>query len=314
VVSSGMSQRVNRQQPDCDTLRALIPAYSVGATDPEETALVEQLLPLCPEGEAELNEYLALSQAMHYTVPAAQPPAHLHDKLMTAINTPAAPSVSKPNAPNSMSVRPTPVRSAPAEAPRPKPAQAPAARVLPFRLMAAVAAIAAALLIISNVYWVSQVNSLRDREQQMANLLQNQETELTSMREREQQIASLLQNQEIALASLGTGRANRLELASTDTTQTGTLATVLWNPQSSTALLYTDNLPPLPPDQAYQVWLIGDANPVGFGTFQIDEQGVGVLVIQADVPVDDYGVVAITAEPVGGSEQPTSAPVAAAQI
>lgn len=287
-----MSQKASRQPlPDCDTLKALIPAYSVGATDPEETALVEQLLPLCPEGQAELDEYLALSQAMLYTAPKAQPPAHLHDKLMAAINTPAPQTKSAPTPlPNSMSVRPTPVR---VEAPRAKPTQAPPPRVLPFRLVAAAAAIAAALLIISNIYWANQVNGLREREQQFTRLLRDQQD---------------------ALASLGTGRANRIELASTDTTQTGTLATVLWNPQSSTALLVTDTLPSLPAGQTYQVWLIGDANPVGVGTFDVDAKGVGVLVIHSDAPVGDYGTVAITEEPAGGSDQPTSAPIAAAQI
>jgi anti-sigma-K factor RskA len=287
-----MSQKVQRQpqQPDCDTLKALIPAYSVGATDPEETALVEQLLPLCPEGQAELDEYLALSQAMHYTVPLAQPPAHLHDKLMAAVAaTLDTPTVPIP-LPDSMSVRP---KGAGANTPqRAKPMQAPP-RLLPFRLVAAAAAIAAALLIISNIYWVNQVNNLRDREQQFTRLLRDQQD---------------------ALASLGTGRANRLELASTDTTQTGTLATVLWNPQSSTALLYSDTLPQLPADQTYQVWVIGDANPISVGTFDVDDQGVGVLVIQADAPMDEYGTVAISTEPTGGSDEPTSAPIAAAQI
>jgi anti-sigma-K factor RskA len=306
-----MSQKVQRQpqQPDCDTLKALIPAYSVGATDPEETALVEQLLPLCPEGQAELDEYLALSQAMHYTVPLAQPPAHLHDKLMAALNTPAA----KPApTPNTMSVRPQ--AAPPGEAQQPKPTQTPPARVLPYRLVAAVAAIAAALLIISNLYWVNQVNTLRDREQQIVSLLQNREAELTSAFSEQEALRNSLQSQQIALAALGTGRANRLELASTDATQTGTLATVLWNPQSTTALLYSDTLPPLPADQTYQVWVIGDANPISVGTFAVDEQGVGVLVIQADAPMDEYGTVAISTEPAGGSEQPTTTPIAAAQI
>ncbi len=290
MVFSGMSQKASRQ-PDCETLRALIPAYSVGATDPEETALVEQLLPLCPEGAAELDEYLALSQAMLYSAPAAKPPAHLHDKLMAAINAPAASSA----APESMTVRPLPIA-----VPRPTPVATafpsrpkPAPRVLPFRLAAGLAAIAAALLIVSNVYWVNQVTGLRDQQQELTGLLHDQTN---------------------ALASLGTGRANRLELVSTSETQKDTLATVLWNPQSKTALLYSDSLPQLPPDQAYEVWLIRDSTPVGVGMFQIDEQGVGVLIIQSDAPVEDFAVVAITAEPAAGSEQPTTKPVAVAQI
>ena len=90
------------------------------------------------------------------------------------------------------------------------------------RITAGLAAVAAALLIISNIYWVNQVNTLNRQQQDMV---------------------ALLSDQQNALASLGTGRANRTELVSTSGAQGGALATVLWNPQSGTALLYTDTLP-----------------------------------------------------------------------
>ncbi len=275
-----MTQPV-KHSPDCESLRALIPAYGIGATDPEETALVEKLLPQCPEAAAELNEYLALADALVYTVPQAQPPEYLHDKLMAAVTAPRP------------AIRPEPV-AAPRRptVPALRPALAPhRSRLLMFALAAA--AVAAALLIVSNVYWINQVNDLRQQQQALV---------------------SLLRDQRDALASLGTGRAQRLELASTDTAQSGSLATVLWNADSSAALLYSANLPPLTADQSYQVWLIGDANPVSAGVFSVDAQGVGVLIIQADAPIDDYGTVAISTEPAGGSEQPTTAPIAAAQI
>jgi anti-sigma-K factor RskA len=279
--------------PDCETLRALIPAYSVGATDPEETALVERLLPECPEAAAELAEYAALTDALAYTVPRVPPPEHLHDRLMAAVNAPrpaaqAVPTAAPRPAP---AARPSPV-SVSASAQRPAAGSARRSRVLPFAIAAA--AVAAALLIISNIYWVNQVNALRQQQDALV---------------------SLLRDQRDALASLGTGRAQRLQLASTDAGAPGMLATVLYNPSSSTALLYTAELPPLAPDQTYQVWLIpSGANPVSAGVFQVDANGVGVLIIQADAPMDDYGTVAISTEPAGGSPQPTTNPVAAAQL
>ncbi|MCC6802721.1 MAG: anti-sigma factor, partial [Anaerolineae bacterium] len=194
------------QQPDCETLRALIPVYSLGATDPDETALVERLLPLCPEVAAELDEFQALSQAMLYAAPVSQPPAHLHDRLLAAAGAPAQPAASVPAA---VPAKPTP-----------------SLRVLRFnRITAGIAAVAAALLVISNIYWINQVSTLNRQQQDMI---------------------ALLGDQQDALASLGSGRAERLELVSTSGDQNGVLATVLWNPQSDTALLYSDTLPALP--------------------------------------------------------------------
>ena len=200
-----MSEQVHNQS-DCDTLRALIPAYSVGATDPEETALVERLLPLCPEVAAELDDYLGLAQAMLYTPTAVKPPAHLHDQLMTAVRASPAQPLAPPSA--------TPL-GAPTPALMPKPVSAPRPRVLSFnRIVAGAAAVAAALLIVSNVYWLNQVNSLRQQQQDMV---------------------ALLRDQQNALASLGTGRAQHVELVSTSEGSSDVLATVAWSPQSDTA-------------------------------------------------------------------------------
>src|SRR5664279_731311 len=139
-----MSEQAVNNQSDCETLRALIPAYSVGATDPEETALVEKLLPLCPEAAVELDDYLALAQAINYTVPLAQPPAALHGKLMAAISTTSTPKAAPPvTAPISL----------PSVATRVPTIAAPRPRTLRLnRVFAGLAAVAAALLIISNVY------------------------------------------------------------------------------------------------------------------------------------------------------------------
>lgn len=276
-----MTQTTN-PRPDCETLRALIPAYSVGATDPEETALVERLLPDCPEAAAELKDYQSLAQAMMYTVPRSQPPADLHDRLMAAARASASPS---------MTVRPQqPVSATPA--PIAQPTLVPRFR-RGNRAIAAFALVAAALLVISNVYWITQVNNLNNQQQTMT---------------------ALLRNQEDALTSLGTGKAQRLQLVSTSGSNSGVLATVLYNPQSNTALLYSNNLPQLAADKTYQLWVIKDSHAFSAGTFEVDPQGVGVLIFRADQPVNDYNTIAISAEPFGGSDQPTSNPIAAGQL
>lgn len=266
-----MSGEPNRT--DCETLAELLPAYSVGATDPEETALVERLLPLCPEVAAELDDYAALVRAMHYTAPTAQPSAALHDKLMAA------------------------VRAEPPAAPVPRPLSKVAPRPQIYgvnRALVGLVGIAAALLVVSNIYWSNQINLLR---RQQADTL------------------ALLARQQDALASLGTQQAHRVELVSTaGDNPNAVLATVLWSEQTPTALLLTDQLPELSSDRAYQLWVIQGEQPIGIGVFNVDEQGVGVLVFNSETPMTEFSAVAITEEPAGGSDQPTTTPLAAAQI
>lgn len=69
---------------DCDSLRDLLPAYSIGATDPEETAMLQAKLKECPELAAELDHYAQVSAALAQAVPVHNPPPELLGNLLQA--------------------------------------------------------------------------------------------------------------------------------------------------------------------------------------------------------------------------------------
>lgn len=139
---------------DCRELLALIPAYSIGATDPDETLRVEALLPHCPEAIAELANYLALSDALLFSAPevtAPQPHTASENHLVSA-----APSVQ----------------------PR---------RLYQNRLKwywwanrLAIGA-AAAVLIFSNVFWWSHTNDLQAQQRQLMLALAEQEAKYAAL-------------------------------------------------------------------------------------------------------------------------------------
>src|SRR5262245_5088044 len=85
----GMESGPPPSQEDCDVLRDLIPAYSVGATDPDETRLVEALLPRCPEVADELKTFVQMSRAMLYTPVSEPPPAYLGERIRASIGSPS---------------------------------------------------------------------------------------------------------------------------------------------------------------------------------------------------------------------------------
>jgi anti-sigma-K factor RskA len=82
---------------------------------------------------------------------------------------------------------------------------------------------------------------------------------------------------------------------------------LLLKPEESHAVLIVQDLPPVPRDRAYQVWLVwGNGQRDNGGVFRVDEQGFGLMYITAPQPFTTYQRVGITEEPAGGSPGPTS--------
>ena len=83
-------------------------------------------------------------------------------------------------------------------------------------------------------------------------------------------------------------------------------AQLLLDPARERALLVTSALPRLPQDQTYQLWLIGNNTPESMGTFEVNQQGVASIVVQANRPLNQFQAVGVSIEPEGGSPQPTN--------
>lgn len=71
-------------------------------------------------------------------------------------------------------------------------------------------------------------------------------------------------------------------------------------------VLVAENMPSMPPDQTMQIWVIQNGKPKSAGTFRPDD---GLAASPVTRPIQGAEAVAVTVEPVGGSDQPTSDPV-----
>jgi hypothetical protein len=89
---------------------------------------------------------------------------------------------------------------------------------------------------------------------------------------------------------------------------------------SATAMVYMDpnpdgwggiiafrNMTPPPSGQVYQLWMISDGQPTPGPTFMPDPDGKATVQVGGDAA--DAGAMAITMEPDGGSQTPTTSPV-----
>ena len=82
-------------------------------------------------------------------------------------------------------------------------------------------------------------------------------------------------------------------------------ATAFLDRENRRLFLYVENLPALPPDRTYQIWLLVDGTPVSVGTFDVDSDG-GARLDGEPLPAFEGSVsVAVTVEPAGGVPQPT---------
>lgn len=74
----------------------------------------------------------------------------------------------------------------------------------------------------------------------------------------------------------------------------------------SSFMLVVHNLPPLERGKVYQLWL-SDAtgDRTSGGTFTLDEEGYGWLVVRLTKSLSDFTNMGITVEPLGGSPAPT---------
>ena len=77
------------------------------------------------------------------------------------------------------------------------------------------------------------------------------------------------------------------------------------------AVLMAENMPPVPEGKTYQIWVIEDDVPKPSGLF---EPADGTVATVVETPLKGADAVAVTVEPEGGSPQPTTDPVLAAEV
>jgi anti-sigma-K factor RskA len=100
---------------------------------------------------------------------------------------------------------------------------------------------------------------------------------------------------------------NMLQCALTGTADAPSATALLYaDPSANTAVFASWNLPALPGDKAYQLWLI-DAGGVrtSGGVFQVSSDGSAVFLVHAPQPLSSYRNLGVTVEPTRGSAGPT---------
>jgi anti-sigma-K factor RskA len=76
-------------------------------------------------------------------------------------------------------------------------------------------------------------------------------------------------------------------------------------------ILVAENVPSIPDDRTFQIWVIDEGGPKPSGVFEPGGDAVAAVVSQ---PIEDAQTIAVTVEPAGGSPQPTTDPMLSVRL
>ena len=85
-----------------------------------------------------------------------------------------------------------------------------------------------------------------------------------------------------------------------------TIGAVAWDPSQQKGVVTLSKLPPLEPNQDYQMWVIDPQHkqPISGGIIQVDEKGTAKLVFTVAVPIRSADAFAVSRERKGGAPSP----------
>lgn len=264
----------------CDTVAALVPAHSIGATDDDEANIVHTLLADCPQAAGELAHYSQLAELLLYSAPPVIAPPAVAARLRNAMTAPNLPGIRPPLLPGhtlgSGAIGYDGLDSGKIKK---------SSRRWSFSYLTTVAA--TLLLLALNGTLLVQNRQLQTRQTALANELAQQNR---------------------ALILLSAEAPEEVELFDPDGA-TAAQADILWNTSLGIAVVYVRAFPTSQPDQAYQIWLNQGDLKTSAGLFQVDDSGMGLLVFPLQQSLDLYDSIGITPEPQTGSPGPTAPPV-----
>jgi anti-sigma-K factor RskA len=296
---------------DCTTITELIPEYAFGLTSAEETRLVEANLAHCPDAAAQLAEFRLLQDDLRTSVPVMAPPAALEAQLMAAVGDltqsgkeakAQREEVTAEGQSSRAAERVGTAFKASGEANQP-PERTPLITSVPTSTRRRngwmiAAGLAAALLLVTNLYWLNRFNQTQAQFDQITALLPADLNDLAR--------AFVLPNaDDLRWVWLRTGEED-----------SRTAALMMWDEETATGLLCAWGFPELPPGETYQLWLTppdsDSLEPVG--QFRVNDRGIGSVVFNSSNPIDRFTWARVTTEPETGSQQPSDTTVVHGEI
>jgi anti-sigma-K factor RskA len=269
---------------NCEEAQELLDAHSLGALDKSEARRLEKHLASCQQCRLLHQEAVEASALLALAAPLRRASPALRLRLRQRL------------------------------APRP------ALRWFPTpRLSWATGAAALVAVSVGALTWggflQTQVNGLKndngrfavlydelDRRGETVDVLQKA---LTDAAFRQEHLQNLLQEQDQAMRVVALGSGGQEDLVGT-LPASQARGRYMWSQEEGLGVLFLSNLPQLPEDSTYQLWVTREGgSPVSGGTFTPQADGSARLIVRTSDLGGTLTGMAITVEPAGGSTTPT---------
>ncbi|MDZ7715945.1 MAG: anti-sigma factor [Balneolaceae bacterium] len=165
------------------------------------------------------------------------------------------------------------------------------------QFFAIAASIALFIITLSLVFYSFNLSSQLNNKEEIINQKEAQISELKSEVQRKDELLSILESRTVEMVLM----------AGLDVNPEG-YGKIIWDADKQQALLQVSNLPAVPSDKDYQLWIIKNNQPVSAGVFAVnDPQKDSFFKIEqmAKSSKEDTNAFAVTIEPKGGVPQPT---------
>lgn len=268
-----------KNQSHNEQFEELCAGYVLHALEPEEREQFEAMLHNASEEEIELfhSMYSAANQ-LAFTIEQTEAPAVVRQRLMEQVR-------SEQDGDSSSSI--TDIASGQYED---------SSEGFNRSTLAIAASFALLLVTLSLVFYSFNLSSEINTKEQLIQQQQAQITELQNDVQRKEELLSILESREVDLVMM----------AGLDVNPNG-YGKVIWDSESNRALLQVSNLPAVPSDKDYQLWIIKDNKPVSAGVFAVNDPQKDSFFKIEQIASDEKtaDAFAITMEPKGGVPQPT---------
>ncbi|HEU4364829.1 MAG TPA: anti-sigma factor [Candidatus Krumholzibacteria bacterium] len=254
----------------------LLDSYVFGILEEGERAAVEaHLNDGCTVCSARLREVSELSVRLAATVPQAEPPAHVKERLMARVGMTHHPARSRQRAEGA----------------------SPGAWLRVAWGTAAVAVAAAGFLLWQTTALrrqVEETNRLLAATTENTNRMQNEVASLRGELDKYRH-APVLGEPGVRFVSLDGMEPNRQAFGN-----------VVTRPDKSAGMLYVYRFPMAPEDKEYQLWGLRDGKPpISLGMFSVNTDGTAMLNMETIPAGEEIVGFSVTIEPRGGMPEPT---------
>lgn len=262
-------------------------AYALGALEESARARFELHARQCAECQHEVGAFTAVTTELALAVPQVDPPAHLALQVAARVRASSQRLPHDREQPAVPHAAPVPVWAAAGASPA---APQPRWWDRGHRISAAVAAASLVVALASTGYAFAAHQEMRQTSFTAAQLAES--------------LQLMYQPGMVWKTLNGTEQTPKAK------------ARICINPDGREGVIMTYDLPRLPRDAAYQLWLKPpeEERRASGGVFQVDDRGRGYLVVKIDRNFSQFSSAGVTREPARGSPGPTNPPVVAGQI